>query len=120
MPAAERYSSAKILPNDDRLGLFGELAMLQLRRLAARLLQTERGVSHASWIVLAFGDHHYLPALERRRRNCMLWIIAVVLALLWLLGVVTAYTLSGFIHLLLFLAIALVLIRVIQGRRPIS
>jgi hypothetical protein len=50
----------------------------------------------------------------------MLWTIAVVLALLWLLGVVSSYTLSGFIHLLLFLAIALVLIRVIQGRRPIS
>jgi uncharacterized protein DUF5670 len=50
----------------------------------------------------------------------MLWIIAIVLALLWLLGVVSSYTLSGFIHLLLFLAIALVLIRVIQGRRPIS
>jgi len=50
----------------------------------------------------------------------MLWTIAIVLALLWLLGVVSSYTLSGFIHLLLFLAIALVLIRIIQGRRPIS
>jgi hypothetical protein len=50
----------------------------------------------------------------------MLWIIAVMLAVLWLLGVVASYTLSGFIHLLLFLAVALVLIRIIQGRRPIS
>jgi hypothetical protein len=50
----------------------------------------------------------------------MLWLIAVVLAVLWLLGMVSSYTLSGFIHLLLFLAIALVLIRIIQGRRPIS
>ena len=50
----------------------------------------------------------------------MLWTIAVLLAILWLLGMVSAYTLSGFIHILLFLAIALVLIRVIQGRRPIE
>jgi hypothetical protein len=50
----------------------------------------------------------------------MLWFIAVLLAVLWLLGMVSSYTLSGFIHILLFLAVALVLIRVIQGRRPIS
>jgi hypothetical protein len=49
----------------------------------------------------------------------MLWAIAVVLVLLWLLGMVSSYTLSGFIHLLLFLAVALVLIRIIQGRRPL-
>jgi hypothetical protein len=49
----------------------------------------------------------------------MLWTIAVILAVLWLLGMITSYTLSGFIHLLLFLAIALILIRVIQGQRPI-
>jgi hypothetical protein len=49
----------------------------------------------------------------------MLMTIFVVLLILWLLGVVTSYTLGGFIHLLLILAIAVVLIRVIQGRRPI-
>jgi hypothetical protein len=49
----------------------------------------------------------------------MLMTIFVVLLVLWLLGVVTSYTLGGFIHLLLILAIAVVLIRVIQGRRPI-
>jgi hypothetical protein len=49
----------------------------------------------------------------------MLWTIAVILIVLWLLGMVTSYTLGGFIHLLLLLAIAAVLIRVIQGRRPI-
>jgi hypothetical protein len=43
--------------------------------------------------------------------------IAVILVVLWLLGLISAYTLGGFIHLLLVLAIALVLIRVIQGRR---
>ena len=49
----------------------------------------------------------------------MLWTIAVVLIVLWLLGQVTAYTLGGFIHLLLVLAIVAVLIRVIQGRRAL-
>jgi hypothetical protein len=49
----------------------------------------------------------------------MLWTIFVVLLVLWLLGMVTSYTMGGFIHLLLLLAIAVVLIRVIQGRRPV-
>jgi hypothetical protein len=47
----------------------------------------------------------------------LLWTIAVILVILWLLGFVTSYTLGGFIHLLLVLAIIVVLIRVIQGRR---
>jgi len=49
----------------------------------------------------------------------MLWTIAVILAVLWLLGLVTSYTLGGFIHVLLLLAIAAVLIRLIQGRRVV-
>jgi hypothetical protein len=49
----------------------------------------------------------------------MLWTIFVVLLVLWLLGMVTSYTLGGFIHVLLLLAIATVLIRVIQGRKPV-
>ena len=49
----------------------------------------------------------------------MLMTIFVVLLVLWLLGMVSSYTLGGFIHLLLVLAIAVVLIRIIQGRRPI-
>ena len=49
----------------------------------------------------------------------MLETIAVLLLVLWLLGVVTSYTISGFIHLLLLLAIIVVLVRVIQGRKPI-
>jgi hypothetical protein len=48
----------------------------------------------------------------------MLWTIFVILLVLWLLGVVSSYTLGGFIHLLLILAIVVVLIRVIQGRPP--
>ena len=49
----------------------------------------------------------------------MLWTIFVLLLVLWLLGVVSWYTLGGFIHILLMLAIAVVLIRVIQGRSPV-
>jgi hypothetical protein len=47
----------------------------------------------------------------------MLWTIAVILLILWGLGLVTAYTVGGYIHILLVLAIIVVLIRLIQGRR---
>lgn len=49
----------------------------------------------------------------------MLWTLFVILLVLWLLGVVSSYTFGGFIHLLLILAIAVVLIRVVQGRNPV-
>lgn len=48
----------------------------------------------------------------------MLWTIAVVLIILWLLGMVSGYTMGSFIHILLVIAIIVVLVRVIQGRRP--
>ena len=47
----------------------------------------------------------------------MLWTIAVILLVMWLLGVVTSYTVSGLIHILLVVALIMVLIRIIQGRR---
>jgi hypothetical protein len=49
----------------------------------------------------------------------MLWTVAVILLVMWALGLVTGYALSGFIHILLVLAIVVVLIRVIQGRSPV-
>jgi len=49
----------------------------------------------------------------------MLWTIAVILVILWALGLVSAYTLGGFIHILLVLAIVIVVIQLIQGRRVI-
>jgi Family of unknown function (DUF5670) len=49
----------------------------------------------------------------------MLWTIFVILLVLWALGMVSSYTLGGFIHILLLIALAVVLIRIIQGRRPI-
>jgi Family of unknown function (DUF5670) len=56
--------------------------------------------------------------LEEKEMD-LLWTIAVILVILWLLGMVTSYTLGGFVHILLVLAIIVVLIRVIQGRRPV-
>ncbi len=50
----------------------------------------------------------------------MLWTIAVVLMVLWLLGFVSSYTMGGFIHILLVIAIITVLVRVIQGRRLVE
>ena len=47
----------------------------------------------------------------------MLWTIAVILAFLWLLGLVSSYTVGGYIHLLLVLALIMVLLNIIQGRR---
>jgi len=47
----------------------------------------------------------------------MLWTICVILIVLWLLGVVTAYTMGGLIHILLVIAIIVVLVRIIQGRK---
>lgn len=47
----------------------------------------------------------------------MLWTICVVLIVLWLLGLVTSYTMGGLIHILLVIAIIVVLVRVIQGRK---
>jgi hypothetical protein len=50
----------------------------------------------------------------------MLWTIVVILLLLWLLGLITSYTLGGFIHILLVVALVVVLVRLITGRRIIA
>ena len=49
----------------------------------------------------------------------MLWTIAIILGVLWLLGMVTSYTLGGFIHVLLVIAVIVVVVRLIQGRKII-
>jgi len=48
----------------------------------------------------------------------MLWTVFVILLILWLLGLMTSHTMGGFIHILLVIAIVVVLIRVIRGRKP--
>jgi Family of unknown function (DUF5670) len=50
----------------------------------------------------------------------MLWTIFVILVVLWLLGIATSYTMGGFIHLLLVLAVVVLLIRVLQGRSVVD
>jgi fatty acid desaturase len=71
-----------------------------------------------------FGGHQPLECLiqlvastRRERQPSMLWTIALILIVLWVLGLVSSYTLGGFLHILLVLAIVVILIRVIQGRR---
>lgn len=49
----------------------------------------------------------------------MLWTIFVILVIMWALGMISGYTIGGFIHILLVLAIVTVLIRIIQGRKPL-
>jgi hypothetical protein len=48
----------------------------------------------------------------------MLWTVFVILLILWLLGLMTSHTMGGFIHILLVIAIVVVLVRVIQGKKP--
>jgi hypothetical protein len=49
----------------------------------------------------------------------MLWTIAVILVVLWLLGMVSSYTMGGFLHLLLVLAVVVMVLRLLQGRNPV-
>ena len=54
---------------------------------------------------------------KRRKENGMLWTIALILVVLWLLGLVTSYTLGGLIHILLVVAIVVILLRVFSGQK---
>jgi hypothetical protein len=58
-------------------------------------------------------------ATDQPKEAAMLWTLFVILLVLWILGMVSSYTLGGFIHILLVIAVAVVLIRIIQGRRPV-
>ena len=49
----------------------------------------------------------------------MLWTIFIILLILWLLGVITSYTLGGYIHILLIIALVIIIIRIIQGRKTL-
>jgi len=55
----------------------------------------------------------------QKEEQIMLWTIFVILLILWLVGVVSSYTLGGFIHLLLVIALVVLLINLISGRRPV-
>jgi hypothetical protein len=59
-----------------------------------------------------------IPSWSTGKEPKMLWTIFVILLILWLLGLMTSHTMGGFIHILLVTAIVVMLVRVIQGRRP--
>jgi len=59
-----------------------------------------------------------LSTKRNERIIAMLYTIAVILLILWLLGLITSHTMSGFIHILLVIAIVVILVRVISGRKP--
>ncbi len=65
------------------------------------------------------GNVRGLAEVIAERAPQMLYTIAVILIILWLLGLVTSYTMGGFIHILLVIAIVIILLRVISGRNPI-
>jgi hypothetical protein len=50
----------------------------------------------------------------------MLWTVVIVLVVLWLLGIVSSYTVGGLIHILLVIALVVIVVRLLQGRRPLS
>ena len=52
-----------------------------------------------------------------KRRHAMLWTIIVILLVLWLLGMVSSYTMGGFIHILLVIAVIVLIVRLVSGRR---
>ena len=57
------------------------------------------------------------PDIGKRKEIDMLWTIAVILVVLWLLGLVTSFTLNGFIHVLIVVAIIVIVIKLLQGKK---
>jgi fatty acid desaturase len=80
---------------------------------AQRKTASRATITHRHWTRPA------VPARYAKRDAIMLYTIAVILVILWLLGLVTSYTLGGFIHILLVVAIIAILLRVINGRTPL-
>ncbi len=68
---------------------------------------------------MAASNPHRVSGTRLRKETIVLYTIAVILVVLWLLGLVTSYTMGGFIHILLVVAIIAVLLRVINGRTPL-
>ena len=76
-----------------------------------------------NWKMLVFDKRSQMSGHEQRKklnlRRPMLWTIFVILLVLWLLGLVSSYTLGGFIHILLVIAVVILIINLIQGRRTL-
>lgn len=71
------------------------------------------------WYVRQRDCLHRILSPQKERIIIMLYTIAVILLILWLLGLITSHTMSGFIHILLVIAIVVVLVRIISGRKPL-
>ena len=84
-----------------------------MSKLLVRRLHDDKGSSEIA--------HQRCGHFYKKRSGVlsMLWTIFVVLVVLWMLGMVTSYTLYGYIHILLVVAIAVLLIRLIQGRQAV-
>jgi hypothetical protein len=70
----------------------------------------------SSWIKFLPGK---VTEPDMHKKTDMLYTIAIVLILLWLLGLVSSYTINGFIHGLLVIAVILILVRIINGKKPV-
>ena len=77
----------------------------------------ERGNESYAVATLVLGTEDKRVRMGSERRKTMLWTIFVILLVLWLLGLVTSYTFGGFVHILLVLAVIVLAIRLVQGRR---
>ncbi|HKD05198.1 MAG TPA: lmo0937 family membrane protein [Bryobacteraceae bacterium] len=86
---------------------------IPIRRIRGQ--NTNRAIAHPGQVTW---DSELLNGAGKEK-NSMLWTIFVILLVLWLLGLVTSYTLGGFIHILLVIAIVVALIQIISGRRVV-
>jgi len=84
-----------------------------------KIQETETACSLLITPAIAFVPTKTLGRGRQKEENEMLWTIFVILLVLWLLGVVSSYTVGGFIHILLVLALVVLLINIIGGRRTV-
>jgi hypothetical protein len=75
--------------------------------------------SQFEWAGAAYGPACLKAKIPKPKEPVMLWTICVVLLILWLLGLVTGYTLGGLIHILLVIAVIVVLVRLLSGKKPL-
>lgn len=88
-----------------------------MARSLHKTLQTSEAPNLSAFAQRRMREH--LGDLIARKEATMLWTIFVVLLVLWLLGMVTSYTLGGFIHVLLVVALVMLVINLISGRRTV-
>jgi hypothetical protein len=87
-----------------------------LTQLNCWLASLNQGLQPSKWRSFLYGPVRALNDWVKEHKT-MLWTLAVILLVLWMLGMVTSYTAGGLLHILLVVAVVVVLIRIIQGRR---